>query len=211
MRNITKEKIKSQKDSIKESSLRRTGQSAPLFTHRLRQLTQDYGQRFSPRFLLHITYSSKTSAKFLHLRFTTPRKNFQRCVRCGEIFEAKWRVTGEKVERLRRSISRFSPNSCQLKKASDRLSPVYCQDSSRSSPFKNCTHKSASPAGVPRGCNRRKNLVRRCMTPPWNDLKLSEISFINPLRFAPIANATSGLIQATMLHSHESSLGGDSV
>ena len=78
-------------------------------------------------------------------------------------------------------------------------SPGLRQRFSRVEPEKNCTRKSASPAGVPRGCDRRKNLERRCVTPPWNDLKLSDISFINPLRYASIADATTGLIQAKIL------------
>ena len=46
---------------------------------------------------------------------------------------------------------------------------------------------------------------------PLKGPKLSDTLFINPLRFAPIANATTGLIQAQILSSCKSSLRGDSV
>ena len=88
-----------------------------------------------------------------------------------------WRGSGEIRNRHLQDLSRLVPKFIQVL-------------SSRS-----CTQKSASPAGVPRGCNRRKRFKKGHITTPWNDLKLSNKSFINPLRYAPIANATTGLIQ----------------
>ena len=163
--------------------------SVSEFTHLLRQLIQDSGSRLSSWNSTTHNLLVKNEYKIPALKNRPFRKNHDWCVRCGEKFETKWRFFGEELEKLAKNRSRFSPS--------------YRQRFSRHSPIKNCTQKSASPAGVPRGCDQRKNLVRRCITSPWNDLKLSEISFINPLRYASIANATTGLIQAMILHSSD--------
>lgn len=64
------------------------------------------------------------------------------------------------------------------------------------------TQKSASPAGVPRGCfYAERHGCREAVQPPWKTKSLARFSFINPLRYASIANATTGLIQAKILHS----------
>ena len=66
----------------------------------------------------------------------------------------------------------------------------------------NFTKKSASPAGVPRGFVCAEILWgHEAIQPPWKTKSLARFSFINPLRYAPIANATTGLIQAKILHS----------
>ena len=48
------------------------------------------------------------------------------------------------------------------------------------------------------GVTRIFTLVTGCVTPPWKVQSLATFSFINPLRYAPIANATTGLIQAQL-------------
>ena len=147
-----------------------TGRSVSGFTHRLRQLTQDSGHRFSPQFftthnLLVKNECKITSSQVHHLK--------KKLLLVRQVWGEFWRESGD-VGKGRSPSLRQPPSSFE--------------------PVKNCTEKSASPAGVPRGCDRRKILVRGCVTPPWNDLELSDISFINPLRYAPIANATTGLI-----------------
>ena len=56
--------------------------------------------------------------------------------------------------------------------------------------------KSASPAGSSWGCEGTKNpSCGGARPPPGGTKSLATISFINPLRFASIADATAGLIQ----------------
>ena len=68
----------------------------------------------------------------------------------------------------------------------------------RGSSDRHFTKKKASPAGNSWGCEgTKKYSCDEAIPPPGETKSLATISFINPLRFAPIANATTGLIQAT--------------
>ena len=172
-------------------------QSFSQLTHRLGQLTQDSGQRFLPRIFTTHNLLVKNECKISSSQIPHSQKKLPEVRQVWGDFwnEARniWRGFGKTSHEAIQNLSKLSPNFIQVLSG------------------QNCTQKSASPAVVPRGCDRRKNLVRGCVTPPWNDQKLSDISFINPLRFAPIAYATTGLIQAMILHSDESLLRGDSV
>ena len=121
------------------------------------------------------------------------------------------RALGAILERLITRISKVYPDLRQLGNEVNERSPSYRQSLSRFTPVEIALKKALRQRAFQGGVVEEKNLVRGCVTPPWNDLKLSDISFINPLRYAPIAGATPGLIQAMMLHSTKSSLRGDSV
>ena len=157
-----------------EEALRLTGRSVSQFAHRLRQSTQDSGQRFSLWNLTTHNLLAKNECKISSSQIPHFQKKLPEVRQVwGNIWSKSGDVGNERSLSLRQRFSRVGAE-------------------------KNCTRKSASPAGVPRGCDRKKNLVKGCVTPPWNDQELSDISFINPLRFASIANATMGLIQAKM-------------
>ena len=121
------------------------------------------------------------------------------------------RALGAILERLITRISKVYPDLRQLGNEVDKRSPNYRQSLSRFTPVEIALKKALRQRAFQGGVTRRKRFERGCMTPPWNDQKLSDISFINPLRFAPIANATTGLIQTMILHSDKSFLRGDSV
>ena len=115
------------------------------------------------------------------------------------------------MERLATNLSKIYPDSRQLGNEVNERSPSYRQSLSRFTPVEIALKKTLRQRAFQGGVTRRKRFERGCMTPPWNDQELSDISFINPLRSAPIANATTGLIQTIILHSDKSFLRGDSV
>ena len=113
----------------------------------------------------HIGYPSKNHHS---------ERTHEWCVRCGEILEAKWRDSGEKVERSAANISKVYPDLRQSKKASDRESPVRHQMFSSFTPVKISPKRALRQRASQGGVIGRKILVTGCVTPPWNDLKLSD-------------------------------------
>ena len=149
--------------------------SVSQLTHRLRQATEDSGQRFSLRF------------------FTTHNL-----------------LVKNEVKKSQRS--KLGEKDCDTNYPLESREVFDCSSlNQKFQKFHIPSKKTLRQRAFQGGVIGRKILVRGCVTPPWNDLKLSDISFINPLRFAPIANATTGWIQAMMLHSDKSLVGGDSV
>ena len=193
-----------------KKKLKLTGRSVSGFNHRLRQITQNSGQRFSPRFFtthnLLIKNETKksqpsglgekdksnfifvwegnashnyrrTSSKGTESENHCPTKNLLEVRQVWGKFRSEvegcWREGGEIGNESLQGLSRFTPvRKCQwqiIAKSSPDLLQVFSKI--------NCIKKSASPAGVPRGCDWKKNSGDKMLNTPLESPKLSEVIF----------------------------------